>query len=241
MRSLPQVLDSVRVRERGPSALYTGIVLDDYEMPVPDAQVIAAGASDLDVRTDSAGHFRLLKAQKGTLMIRVRKFGYTPFFGSLRLMAEREDTIRVRRLAQDLPQAYILAESGFGRDSFAYTELDERMRWNRSTGTVASREDLSRWDDLDLCQALMRSPSAGRMQLRETECGLMRCIIVDGERPLLRPLNAFTASDVEAFEYYERDETRTLVLRRGLMCGRVPTNGPRNAGGYVIWLRKERR
>lgn len=76
--SIPRLLDSVRIQARGPVARYTGVVLDDAEQPVADAEVIAAGASDLNVRTDAQGHFRLLKAQKGTLMLRVRKFGYTP-------------------------------------------------------------------------------------------------------------------------------------------------------------------
>jgi hypothetical protein len=63
LTSLPRVLDSVRIRERGPIVRFTGIVLDDFDQPVVDAQVIAAGAADPAVRTDSAGHFRLAKAQ----------------------------------------------------------------------------------------------------------------------------------------------------------------------------------
>lgn len=240
IRSLPQVLDSVRIRERGPSPLYTGIVLDDLDEPVVGAEVIAAGASDLGVRTDSSGHFRLLKAQKGTLLLRIRKFGYTPYFGSLRLMAEREDTLRVKRLAQDLPQAYVLAESGFGRDTFAYAELDARMRWNHSTSAIASREDLSQWDDLDLCRALMRTAAAGKMQLRESECSLVRCVIIDGERPLLRPLTAFLAAEVEAFEYHWRDQTGTINSRTGLMCNRSARDPSKLGGGVVIWMRKEK-
>ena len=59
IRSLPRVLDSVRVRERGPEVRFTGIVVDDLNQPVIDAEVIAAGANDQHVRTDAGGHFRL--------------------------------------------------------------------------------------------------------------------------------------------------------------------------------------
>jgi len=162
MTSLPRVLDSVRIRERGPAFRYTGIVLDDFDQPVVNAEVIAAGASDHGVRTDSAGHFRLAKAQKGTIVLRIRKFGYTPYFGSLSLGGEREDTIRVKRHAQDLPEAYIRAESGFGRDTFAYVELDSRMRWKSSMAGIASREELDKWGDMDLCHALIRTLPAQR-------------------------------------------------------------------------------
>jgi hypothetical protein len=236
MTSLPRVLDSVRIRERGPIARYTGIVVDDLDQPVAGAEVIAAGASDLHVRTDSAGHFRLLKAQKGTLVLRVRKFGYTPYFGSLSLRAEREDTIRVKRHPTDLPEAYILAESGFGRDTFAYIELDSRMRWKLSSGGVASREELDAYAGMDLCQALMRTPLAGKMKLRESDCSLPRCVIIDGLQPLIRPLNAFMAGEVEAFEYHAKDWTGTIALRKGVWCG--PRSGVSAAGGYVIWLRR---
>jgi hypothetical protein len=236
MTALPRVLDSVRIRERGPLVRYTGIVLDDLDQPVINAEVIAAGASDHGVRTDSAGYFRLAKAQKGTLVLRVRKFGYTPYFGSLSLRIDREDTIRVKRHPTDLPEAYIRAESGFGRDTFAYIELDSRMRWKLSTGGVASREELDMWADMDLCQALMRTPLGGKMGLRASDCSLPRCVIIDGLQPLIRPLNAFVAGEVEAFEFHAKDWTGTIALRKGLFCG--PRSGASGAGGYVIWLRR---
>ena len=237
MTSLPRVLDSVRVRERASILRYTGIVVDDLDQPVIGAEVIGAGASDLGVKTDSSGHFRLNKVQKGTLVLRVRKFGYAPYFGSLTFRTEREDTIRMKRHATDLPEAYIRAESGFGRDSFAYIELDSRLRWKLSTGGVASREDLEPWVEMDLCQALMRTPVAGKMGLRESGCSAPRCIIIDGLQPIIRPLNAFTAAEVETFEYHEKDWSGTLRSRYQGWCGRGMT-APSGAG-IVIWLRRQ--
>jgi len=256
---LPRVLDSVRIRERSLILRYTGIVLDDLNEPVVGAEVIAAGASDLDVRTDSAGHFRLAKPQKGMLVLRIRKFGYTPYFGSLTFSAEREDTIRVKRHPQDLPEAYIRIESGFGRDTFAYVELDSRMRWKVPGSGVASREDLDRWGDMDLCQALMRTPAAASMELRESHCPQPQCIIIDGLQPVIRPLNTFLAAEVEAVEFHRRDLTGTINSRKGVACsarvlsGQTSAELPRSRtgrvgrtvapptlvpGGQVIWMRR---
>ena len=259
MTGLPLVLDSVRVRERASTLRYTGVVLDDFNQPVVGAEVIAAGASDLGVRTDSAGHFRLTKPQKGTLILRVRRFGYTPYFGSLTFQAEREDTIRVKRHAQDLPEAWIRIESGFGRDTFAYIELDSRMRWKVPGSGIASREDLDRWGDMDLCQALMRTPAAASMELRESHCPQPQCIIIDGLQPVIRPLNSFLAAEVEAVEFHRRDLTGTINSRKGVACsprilssqtpaelprsrtgrvGRVVAPPPLVPGGLVIWMRR---
>jgi hypothetical protein len=234
---LPRVLDSIRIRERASILRYTGIVVDDLDQPVVGAEVIGAGASDRGVRTDSAGHFRLDKVQKGTLVLRVRKFGYAPYFGSLTFRTEREDTIRMKRHPTDLPEAYIRAESGFGRDSFAYIELAWRMRWKLSTGGVASREDLDSWAEMDLCRAIMRTAVGGKMQLHESGCSAPRCVIIDGLRPLIRPLNAFTAAEVETFEFHVKDWSGTLRSRYQSACGRGIV-APGAAGGIVIWLRR---
>lgn len=143
----------------------------------------------------------------------------------------------MKRHATDLPEAYIRTESGFGRDSFAYIELDSRMRWKLSSGGVASREDLDAHLELDLCQALLRTPLAGKMRLTERACSMVRCVIINGLLPLLRPLNAFVAAEVEAFEYHEKDWSGTLSSRQGVWCN--SRGGARDAGGYVVWLRKE--
>jgi hypothetical protein len=171
------------------------------------------------------------------MVLRIRKFGYAPYFGSLSLHVDREDTLRMKRHAQDLPEAYIRAESSFGRDTFAYIELDSRMRWKLSSGGVASREELDAYADLDLCQALMRTPLAGKMRLTERACGNERCFIIDGLQPLLRTLNSFTAAEVEAFEFHAKDWSGTLASRQQGWCSRGGSPA-RDAGGMVIWLRK---
>jgi len=237
MTALPRVLDSVRIRERAPGLRYTGTVVDDFNQPVIGAEVIAAGASDHGIRTDSSGHFRLVKAQKGTMVLRVRKFGYTPYFGSLTIQSEREDTIRVKRHPQGLPEAYIRAESGFGRDTFAYVELDSRMRWKASNAGIASREDLDAFGDMDLCQALVRTPAGAKREMRSQMCPYEACVLIDGLRPTYTTLGSFMASEVEAVELHPRDQTGTIANRIGTMCG-MYRGMSRFGGGVVLWLRK---
>ena len=76
------------------------------------------------------------------------------------------------------------------------------------------------------------------MRLREDSCNAPSCVIIDGLQPLLRTLNSFKASEVEAFEYHAKDWSGTIASRKGLWCGR---NVPRDAGGLVLWLRKPQR
>ena len=75
------------------------------------------------------------------------------------------------------------------------------------------------------------------MQLRESGCSVPRCIIIDGLQPIIRPLNAFTAAEVETFEYHEKDWSGTLRSRYQGACGRGMA-APTGAGGLVIWLRR---
>jgi hypothetical protein len=230
LRALPRLLDSVRIRERASSLRYTGIVLDDSDQPVVDAEVIAAGASDKGVRTDADGHFRLDKAQKGTILLRIRKFGYAPHFGSLTIRGEREDTIRMPRHPEGLPRAWILAQSGFGRDTFAYAEMSSRMSWKLSSAHVFSREDLDSFGEQNLCHAIAKLAA-----MRVDDCARHRCMLIDGLKPVMQTLDQWTANEVEAVEIHARDWSGTLASRFGIVCG----GSVRDRGGAVVWLRRQ--
>jgi hypothetical protein len=230
LNALPRLLDSVRIRERASSLRYTGIVVDDNDAPVVDAEVIAAGASDKGVRTDEDGHFRLAKAQKGTILLRIRKFGYEPYFGSFTIRGEREDTIRMPRHPDGLPRAWVLAQSGFGRDTFAYAEMSSRISWKLSSARVFSREDLDAFGDQNLCHAIARLAGT-----RVDDCAAHRCMLINGLKPVMQTLDQWTASEVEAVEIHVRDWSGTLASRFGAFCG----GAVRDRGGAVVWLRAE--
>jgi hypothetical protein len=226
--AIPQLLDSVRIRERDSRLRYSATVLDETGAPVPDVAVVVAGI-DNKLRTDSSGHFVIPKMVRGTLMIRMRKIGYGAWFGTLRMLAEREDTLRMSRLAQTLSQVQILEQSGFGRDTFAYRDLDQRMRWKNHQASVISREELDEQGRAPLCLAMAFTPTGGRYGFH---CNDRMCVILNGERRTLLSPNAFWADQVESVEYYpsKSDWSGTLFSR--------DCPDPRRTEVLVIWMRK---
>ena len=66
MVAIPRLLDSVRVTERVSGLRYSAVVLDQYDRPVPGAEVIAMGIKS-DVITDSAGHFSIGRIGRGAV------------------------------------------------------------------------------------------------------------------------------------------------------------------------------
>lgn len=63
--AVPRVLDSIRVRERRGELRFSGVVVDQQGLPVPDAEVVAEGL-DNKLRTDSEGHFLVRNVKRGT-------------------------------------------------------------------------------------------------------------------------------------------------------------------------------
>jgi Carboxypeptidase regulatory-like domain len=236
---VPAVLEAVRIREKRSELRFSAVVLDDQNQPVTDADVVAEGI-DNHLRTDSSGHVIVSKVKRGTLLVRIRKLGYAAYFGSFTVSGEREDTLRMPRLATELSPVEVMAFSGFGRDTFAFNDLHDRMSWKGSTAGVVSREDLAGFGDANLCDALHRLPA----ERYQPPCGEYPvCILLNGDRPVLRPLSAYRASEVEALEYFppNSDWSGTILARGAHMCygqyrgSRGPGHSPT---GFVIWLRK---
>ncbi|HLA90884.1 MAG TPA: carboxypeptidase-like regulatory domain-containing protein [Gemmatimonadaceae bacterium] len=243
LSAIPQLLDSVRIAERARGLSYSAVVLDDFAQPVLDAQVVVPGSSG-QIRTDSAGRFRVRAEKAGTLMLRLRKLGYRPVLTTLRLVAAREDTLRMSRIAQTLPAAEVVERSGFGRDTFVYRDLEARMRWKETGAGVISREELDAQGRASLCDALPHTPTGTRLGLRPTRawCG-PGCILVNGDRLSIGALTTIFADQVEAVEYYPSgsDWSGTMALR----CGGETSarrdswtiRQSRSPGGFVVWLR----
>ena len=241
LNAIPTVLDSVRIRERRGQRQFVAVVVDDSGVPIIGAEVIAAGMRSLT--TDSTGRAFISDLRRGTLMLRVRKIGYSPFFGSLTIEGIREDTIQIARLAQELDRVAVLAQSGFGRDTFVFSELSSRMKWKTSKAGVISREELASFGRENLCSAMPRTRSGALLGIRDGRpCELPTCILLNGERPINQPLSSFLASDVEAIEYFPpgSDWSGTIFQRAALTCypWRKDGGGPgKSPGGWVIWLR----
>ncbi len=234
LEPVPTILDSVVIRERSSGLRFTGVVLDTDDQPVVNAEVVAAGITNT-VKTDSLGRFLVPGLKRGTLMLRVRKMGYRAYAGSVRMLVEREDTLRMPRLSQQLSPVQIEEASGYGMDVWAYKDLDQRMRWKGMGAGAISREELDEQGRAPLCAAIPATQTAGRLMLKSGMlCGLPpQCVLIDGRTPLLRSLSAMYADEVETVEYFPRksDISGNLASRR---CGStVPT--------FVIWMRADPR
>jgi hypothetical protein len=216
-------------------------VLDDSGAPVRGAEVLAAGHSRLV--TDAAGGAVVANPKRGSLMLRIRKLGYRPFFSSVTIAADRADTITLARLPFELAGVAVLAESGFGRDSFVFSELDSRLKWKTTKAGVISREELDEMGSANLCAAMPQTRTGRLLGIRDDRrCAIPACILVNGERPVLKPLWSFLANEVETVEYFPRtsDYSGTLFSRAGLTCYpgmRNPAPG-KSLETWVIWLRQ---
>ena len=215
--SIPQVLDSIRILERGSGMHYSALVLDDNGTPIPDVAVVVAGIENT-IRTDSDGHFTVSKKVHGALVIRMRKIGYAAYFGSLNMFSDRADTLRMARLSQSLTPVQITEASGFGRDTFVYKDLDQRMRWKTHFAAIMTQEDLAKAGRINLCQVI--------------GCMSVDCIILNGNGRTLMPVNAYYADQVSTIEIFPHGSDWSHNLEsRGCYTARGRT--------IVIWMKKD--
>jgi hypothetical protein len=229
LTAIPRILDSVRIVEKASGLRFTAVVLDQNDQPVAGAHVMAVGAID-SLLTDSAGHFSVGKLPRGTMMLRMRKMGYQAFFDSYRVVADRVDTLRMRRLSESLSAVEINERSGFGKDYWMYRDLSQRARWKASSAGAVSREELAAQGKVNLCDALRYTPSGNHyVFIPPYVCPrTVYIMLIDGGLCQRHKLTDFTADAVEAVEYFpgKSDWSGNLSVR----CpGAV----------FVIWLRHD--
>jgi hypothetical protein len=227
--AIPRVLDSIRVVEKANGLRYTGTVIDERSAPIEGAIVMVPGKAR-EIRTDANGHFSVDGFRAGTVLARVRKLGYAPQLHSLLMVNSKTDSIRMKPLAPNLPTVEVMAKSGFGKDTFAYRDLDQRMRWKGEKSYVVSREEFAEQGTTDLSNAIRYSVTGGRFGGTLSHPMPDGCVIINGERALKDwPLTAFFADEVESVEVYppKSDPSGSLEVR-----GCDP-----NKQVYVIWMR----
>jgi hypothetical protein len=227
--AIPAQLDAIHIREKSLGLQYSGVVLDQYDVPVTDAEVVAIGSSSR-FKTDDLGRFTVSKLGKGTLALRIRKIGYSVYFDSFRILAERADTIRMTRLAASLTPVEIKERSGFGNGAWVYGDLDQRMRWKSALGGAISREELTQEGNLNLCDALPRTPSGNRyFFVSPKDChDTSYRVLVDGTDCHWTKLTNFTADRVEMVESYPK-----------VTEPRCPQQPARPREFIVIWTRQD--
>jgi hypothetical protein len=124
----------------------------------------------------------------------------------------------------------VTTQSGFGKDTFAYRDLDERMRWKSEQSYIVSRQEFDEQGSATLADAIRYSKTGGRYGGTLAHPMPDGCIIINGERALRDwPLTAFRADEVETVEVYppKSDATGSLEIR-----GCDPKKQV-----YVIWMR----
>ena len=227
--AIPRVLDSIRVFEKENGLRYTGTVIDEHGAPIEGAVVMVPGKAR-ELRTDASGRFSVEGFRVGTVLARVRKIGYVPQLHSLQMINSKIDSIRMKPLAQNLSAVQINAQSGFGKDTFAYRDLDERMRWKGEKSYVVSRQEFDQQGTTDLSNAIRYSVTGGKFGGTLSHPMPDGCVIINGERALRDwPLTAFYADEVETVEVYppKSDPSGSLEAR-----GCDPKKQT-----YVIWMR----
>ncbi|MGH7655911.1 MAG: carboxypeptidase regulatory-like domain-containing protein [Gemmatimonadaceae bacterium] len=196
-------LAAIRIQEKSTGLRYSAVVLDQNNIPVVGAEVAAMGVDD-QLRTDSLGRFTVSRLDRGTLMLRIRKMGYSAYVNSFRVLAERADTIRMPRLAQSLSAVVVKERSGYGSDEMAYEELAQRARWKSPAAGIISREELAQQGDVNLCEAIPLTPSGTqRVPFSQRSCTFQTFrVLLNGMECQERKLSEFSADRVETIEYY---------------------------------------
>lgn len=247
--AIPAQLDSVRVREKASGIRYSAVVLDQNDVPVQGAEVVAMGVKS-NLLTDSLGRFTVPGLSRGTLAVRMRKMGYAAYFNSFRIAAERADTLYMGRLPVTMTPTQINELSGFGLDYWAYRDLEQRQSWKGAMAGAVSREELAQHGASDLCDALPGTASGNKLSLRaDLHCKSfpegITTILVDGVRCEHELLSDFAADQVDLVEYFPggRDLSSSGSRRsRPVAADFSGSLSAHNCSGpppvYVIWTRK---
>ncbi len=228
-------LEAIRIREKSGGIQYSGVVLDQFDVPVADAEVVAIGINS-QLKTDELGRFTVPKLAKGTLTLRIRKIGYSAYFESYRILAERADTIRLSRLAASLTPVEIKEQSGFGADEWTYKDLDQRTRWKGTTAGSISHEELAQEGGANLCEVIHHARDASKFGLiSEDACNrnFFR-VLLDGLTCQTRKLTDFHADQLDLIEYFPRSQNGKIFYLYSDASGNLTTRGCPPAV-FVIW------
>ena len=211
MRPLPRLLDPEVVwaseeRSLTSSSSVTGVVIDTTGLPVGGSQVQFLGTGRGMLTADD-GSFSFRHARAGTFVLEVRAIGFHPVRRALTITKDdqRYIVLRLSPLAQMLQGVNIEAESGFGPRQWASREFDERQRWRSaiSASEFLSPDRLAQLHGAPLQTIFEGSAGfAPCLQMARGNRGCDACVLEDGERPVLRPLSAYSAADVEMVEYF---------------------------------------
>lgn len=269
--ALPRGLDPVIVRareERAPSgrSLISGVVVDSAGEPVPQAIVSLVGAGRTTMTTGEGG-FVFRRLADGDYVVRVRRVGWAPTTHHLRLERddERQVTLRMHRLGQQLDTVRVVERSGFGGDEIAYHDLETRQRWRSGLAVSLVGEDLRALgrmglDDILRFKAGLSPAAAGKgdgagftaspsaLKSMSGAASIFKgiqgpgavCVLENGRTPKQMPLTAYGADQVDRLEIYppNTEHTGTVQSRMSSVVACMGDPATRRHPLYiVVWLK----
>lgn len=248
MVPLPPQLDRVVVeaarttRMRGTSSI-VGSVVDSVGRPVANADVRLL-ASGLSTATDSAGRFEFRSLAAGSYILRVRRHGLRSANAVMQIVDDDDRGISIKQfnLPVKTSERDRAAASGYGVADSGFDEFDYRGR-TRLPSAVFGPADLfqANGKSLDLVLEQFRDvPSADTRRVRSLAAATDEgdCLLIDGRRPIRRPLNSFLASDLQLIEVYRRNALVDSYLA-SQMSGLAHCGGTvdRHPVYFVLWTR----
>lgn len=220
LRPVGSVLNTVQVGAKVSGII--GTLIDTEGRPLAGVEVSLLGAAPA-VRSDSAGQFRLLDLEPGAWLlvardprVATRRVSVTLLEGDVR---ELLVPLRPRAVAsEERPYPAAKAEAAADRD-FA-----ERRRTTADWHVTIGREELAAARDADLTCALAQVSKVRRVfgQLSLNNCNSWTvpqgCIVVDGWRDGVRPLNWIFTDEVEYVELYRGAPARGPAVQSRTTC-----------------------
>ncbi len=228
MLPTPRNLDTVKVIAS--VNVLAGVVVDYRGIPIPGATVDMMNGSTTTATTDSTGSFVFTSVKTGSVLLRARKLGFSPYLSSMRLDDWRGLVIHLEPLDYNFSGAQLENLSGFGSaGSYVWKETQQRMSMRGLHAVVIPREELAPYDEYPLGQAIRRTPTGARVGADMMSAAGNVCVLVNG-RNAIGPssLDLYKTDEVEFVEMYppgtEFSGTAGRYLRAS-GCKRVTVSG----------------
>jgi hypothetical protein len=214
----------------------SGFISDSIGVPVAFAEIrlTPVNSTPRDLRTDAAGHFAILGVPNGPAQMLVRRLGFHPYDGTVRVGPDGVDSLRlVLYVASTELAAIEVREEALG-DSIAPREFWTRRRTN-VFGRFIDRADIaSKW--VSLPSEILRG-LPGVTLLRSARIGSF--VRLRGCRPNLF-LDGMRAAGAEVDELVSVGDIGAMEVYTS-MAGVPPqyTDRTNPCGAILFWTRRK--
>ena len=261
---VPHALDTVVVRDShdrvaGASSI-GGVVLDSSMSPISGVELQLIGTGRHATSYED-GVFFFAGLAQGDYVVRARRMGFSPVNVPVKVgKGELHDlAIRLSALPHTLTTVEVTEQSGYGQSASAWQDFDRRQRWQTGMAATITRDELARAGKTTLDWALRGTRAASIVNiptwagkstnpLSITTGGIGKklqqgvagdvCVLLNGSKAEMLPLNWFGADEVERVEVIaaDNDWTGTIGARMMGLPACAP-DGIHHPPYFVVWLR----